>query len=166
MAEIITLGRVAGEEAAQWALSCGKMKQPDDAYYQVSTQLLEGTGMEDAIALKRQIQKAAWECVGPVRDHDGLMKALSVAEKVRKKVPQIGLHCRTRVFNREWIDGLSLWNMCDILEAVARSALTRKENVGSHFRLDGCEQPEESYSVWIKRRAGKMEAEKRPVGRK
>ena len=52
---------------------------------------------------------------------------------------------RSNVFNTDLLQALELGSMLDVAEAVAQSALQRKESRGSHQRLDYPERDDENY---------------------
>jgi fumarate reductase flavoprotein subunit len=51
----------------------------------------------------------------------------------------VRLDDRNRAFNTEWLSAIELSYMLDVAEALAHSALARRESRGAHFRLDGYE---------------------------
>ena len=48
----------------------------------------------------------------------------------------IRLDDTTRAFNTEWLSAIELGFTLEVAEAVAHSALNRRESRGAHFRLD------------------------------
>lgn len=86
--------------------------------------------------MKKSLQKTAWESIGPIRNGEKLAEALSVVKNTRKMIPRVRLSCQDRIYNREWLDALSIENICDCLQAVALSAQERTESRGSHYRTD------------------------------
>lgn len=162
MAEIITMGNIAGINAALAAK--GDSGMPSDSYFQGPERILQSSGDVDPLELKNLIQKTAWETAGPIRNEPGLRRALDTVAEVRSRIDDIGLTCRERIFNREWLDALGLANMCDGLEAVALSALARSESRGGHYRSD-CQGPAETlYNTYVLRENGRQTAIRRIVG--
>ena len=109
--------------------------------------------------MKHLLQKTAWETAGPLRSEDGCLRALETISDVRRRLPNVGLSCKTRVLNREWMDALSLPNLCDILEAVIRSAQIRRESRGSHFRSDYPDSCSQLFFTQITRKGTAQTAE-------
>ena len=159
MAEIITMGAIAGENAAQSAMHLSQPPAPPNQYFEEAERILTETGGEDAVALKHLLQKTAWETAGPLRSETGCLRALETISDVRRRLSNVGLSCKTRVLNREWMDALSLPNLCDILEAVIRSAQIRRESRGSHFRSDYPDSCSQLFFTQITRKGTAQTAE-------
>jgi fumarate reductase flavoprotein subunit len=51
----------------------------------------------------------------------------------------VHLDDRSRAFNTEWLTAIELGFMLDVAEALAQSALARRESRGAHVRNDGFE---------------------------
>jgi fumarate reductase flavoprotein subunit len=51
----------------------------------------------------------------------------------------VKLDDRGRAFNTEWLTTIELGFMLEVAEAMAHSALARRESRGAHMRLDGFE---------------------------
>lgn len=153
MAEIIAMGQVAGKAAACRAAGCEGSDFPDSAYYE-RCEAFFGNGTEDAVALKLKLQETAANTVGPIRNGDSLEEAIATTRAVRKKIENVGLSYKGRVFNREWLDALSLENISDCLEAVALSAKERTESRGSHCRTDMPDPSDRLYVTHVCSRDG------------
>jgi len=66
-----------------------------------------------------------------------LQTFIDFLEGVKKdELPRLAITSQSRVYSKEWVDALELGNMIHLLEAAARSALTRKESRGVHYRED------------------------------
>jgi succinate dehydrogenase/fumarate reductase flavoprotein subunit len=138
MSEILVTGNIAGRSAARTAVSAqvtAPSKEEEYAYYKKLEDMFCGNGSEDPVALKKQLQKTAWETIGPVREQKELERAIRVCDEVENKIPHLCCH-EGRVYNKEWIDAMSLANMCDIIRITAAAAAHRKESRSSHYRKD------------------------------
>jgi succinate dehydrogenase / fumarate reductase flavoprotein subunit len=71
-----------------------------------------------------------------------------------------------RAYNPGWHTALDLLNLLTVSEAVARSALERKESRGAHFR-DDLPKPDPAFgkvNVVVKKApGGEMRVERRPI---
>ena len=92
-------------------------------------------GNHRPIELKRRLQRLMWKNVGPLRDGDGLQQALEGIESLRAEAREL----RIAEFNRcnpELTDAIELPHMLAAAEAIAVSALERRESRGAHVRAD------------------------------
>ena len=73
--------------------------------------------------------------------------------------------CGNREYNTGWHTALDLSNMLPISEAVARSAIERRESRGAHFREDYPEKDATfaKVNIIVRRTKGEMEVLRAPV---
>jgi len=98
------------------------------------------------IELKRELQKAMWEKVGPAREEKRLKEGLEIFSSIEEKFKDITIPEAIK-YNTDLIDALELKLMIPVARSVAISALMRKESRGSHIRLD---YPERDDRSWLK----------------
>jgi succinate dehydrogenase / fumarate reductase flavoprotein subunit len=75
------------------------------------------------------------DLVGIVRRQDELERALEGLERLRARAARVRVDGH-RQYNPGWHTSLALRNMLVVSEAIARSALARRESRGAHFRDD------------------------------
>jgi succinate dehydrogenase / fumarate reductase flavoprotein subunit len=75
------------------------------------------------------------ELVGIVRVEEEMQRAVTGIAELRKKEAVVAVK-GNREYNPGWSTALDLHNLLTVSEAVARSALLRKESRGGHFRAD------------------------------
>ena len=73
--------------------------------------------------------------VGIFRVEEDVVKALGELEKLKQRAARVRVE-GSRLFNPGWHLARDLKNMLTVSEAIARSALLRKESRGAHSRLD------------------------------
>jgi fumarate reductase flavoprotein subunit len=56
---------------------------------------------------------------------------------LKERYRRLHLDDRSRVWNTEWLAAIELGYQLDVAEAIAHSALNRRESRGAHQRLDG-----------------------------
>jgi succinate dehydrogenase / fumarate reductase flavoprotein subunit len=84
--------------------------------------------------------------VGIFRTEEDLQKALSELESLKQRAKRLRVE-GSRLFNPGWHLSRDLKSMLMVSEAVARSAIARKESRGAHSRLD---YPNLDDNVWGK----------------
>ena len=75
------------------------------------------------------------DLVGIVRQESEMREALTRLTALSERAARAGA-CGNREYNTGWHTALDLANMLPISEAVARSAIERRESRGAHFRED------------------------------
>src|SRR5665811_1178462 len=81
------------------------------------------------------LQDTMQENVGIVRVEAEMKKALADIEVLKKRAENVAV-TGNREYNPGWHTALDLHNLLTVSEAVARSALARRESRGGHFRDD------------------------------
>ena len=84
---------------------------------------------------------AMWRKSGIIRSRQSLNEALIDIERLRKSFDRI-----TVVGSKDLLDAIRINNMLTVSEIVVRSALTRDESRGAHFRID---YPEQNDQRWV-----------------
>jgi succinate dehydrogenase / fumarate reductase flavoprotein subunit len=82
------------------------------------------------------------ELVGIVRVEEEMQRAVTGIAELRKKADVVAVK-GNREYNPGWSTALDLHNLLTVSEAVARSALLRKESRGGHFRADAEKKSDE-----------------------
>jgi fumarate reductase flavoprotein subunit len=142
LAEIVVFGKVAGERAAQYvkAVPAGKSEAARRQAEGVEAQLLALLGRdkgERVATIRNEMHDAMETGVGIFRKADGMQAACVKLAQLRDRYRRgLKLDDRNRAFNTEWLSAIELGFTLEIAEALAQSALNRKESRGAHTRLD------------------------------
>jgi succinate dehydrogenase / fumarate reductase flavoprotein subunit len=75
------------------------------------------------------------ELVGIVRVEDEMVRAVEALEPLKRRAERVGTP-GNRDYNPGWHTAVDLRHLLMVSEAIARSALDRKESRGGHFRDD------------------------------
>jgi succinate dehydrogenase/fumarate reductase flavoprotein subunit len=73
---------------------------------------------------------------GVYREEDPTREACRAIAQLKGRFADVGLEDASRVFNTELVAALELANLLDVGEAIAHSALYRRESRGAHTRRD------------------------------
>ncbi len=145
LAEIVVFGKVAGAGAAAYAraappIESGRLqRQAAAAVKKLLTLLDDNKGVR--VASVRDAMRDSMEAgVGIYRMHDTMQATCDKLAELRERYRRgIRLDDKNRAFNTEWLTTIELGYMLEVAEALAHSAINRKESRGAHFRLDGFE---------------------------
>ncbi len=93
-------------------------------------------GGEKLAAIRRALGDAMESGAGVYREEDSTRDACRAIAQLKGRFADLGLQDASRVFNTELVAALELANLLDVAEAVAHSALYRRESRGAHARRD------------------------------
>jgi fumarate reductase flavoprotein subunit len=142
LAELCVFGRVAGEEAARFAreakpADAAALTREAEAIERRAVALLTGEDGRDRIAtLRDAMGDTMEEGVGIFRSAEGMQASCDRIAELKDRYRRVHLDDRTRSFNTEWLTAIELGFQLEVAEAMAWSALERKESRGAHKRLD------------------------------
>ncbi|HZQ71798.1 MAG TPA: fumarate reductase (quinol) flavoprotein subunit [Burkholderiales bacterium] len=140
LVEIVVFGKVAGEQAARFSAS-GKGPDVTGKARAASERCLAMLNVSagDRLATIRDAMRDAMESgVGIYRTGETMKTACdALAGLAARWRHGVRLDDRSRAFNTEWLGAIELGFMLDVAQAMAHSALNRRESRGAHMRLDG-----------------------------
>lgn len=142
LTEILVFGRRAALSALDYVLSAPRASSESalaaraDAAQSFVRRMLETTGGETLSGLRGEMMDALEAHVGIYRSGEGLEKACAKLAELRRRHAGITLNDKSNVYNTELLQALELKSMLECAEAVACSALARRESRGAHQRLD------------------------------
>jgi fumarate reductase (CoM/CoB) subunit A len=139
LTEIYVFGKRAGRVAADRVPKASSdSPYPEGIKGEVDriTALLNCSEGVSPFRLKQDLQKVMWDCVGIVRDREGLKRALKNIQNLKHRFRRISPRCREKRWNRQWLEVLEIGLMLDTAELIATSASQRQESRGSHYRRD------------------------------
>jgi succinate dehydrogenase / fumarate reductase, flavoprotein subunit len=124
-----------------------------------------GAKGENPFTVQSDLQETMQDLVGIVRREDEMQRALEQLAKFRDRERRVGT-AGNREYNPGWHTALDLGPLLTVSEAVARSALERKESRGGHFRDDFPEK-DSAYAkfnvVTFRGEGGAMQLRREPV---
>ena len=82
---------------------------------------------------------------GIYRNENSLQETCSAIRELKERFGKVELADHSLTFNTELTSALELEYMLDVAEALAHSALARKESRGSHQRTDYPERDDEQF---------------------
>jgi succinate dehydrogenase / fumarate reductase flavoprotein subunit len=139
LSDLIVFGKRAGEYAAQLAKKGAVPKVDDGAVDRAMKASLapfdRGAAGENPYKVQYDLQDTMQGLVGIVRTESEMQEAVRKIAAFRERASRVGIDGH-REFNAGWHTCIDLRNLLDVSEAIARSAIERKESRGGHFRED------------------------------
>jgi succinate dehydrogenase / fumarate reductase flavoprotein subunit len=171
LSDLLVFGQRAGAHAARFAKDhrSGRIDQGqvEEAARRALLPFERPAGDDGAgpYRIQRDLQEMMQELVGIVRREEEMARALEELSKLRARASRVRVD-GNRAYNPGWHTALDLGALLTVSEAVARSALERRESRGAHFR-DDLPKPDPAFAkvnVVVKKGAGgEMRVERRPI---
>jgi len=138
LSDLLVFGRRAGLAAAEHAKQAGAPAVDDTQVAEATREMLEPferSEGETPYDVHRDLQETMQNYVGIFRNEADLKRGLDEIGKLKQRAAQVRVD-GSRLFNPGWHLGRDLKSMLTVSEAVALSALERKESRGAHSRID------------------------------
>jgi succinate dehydrogenase / fumarate reductase, flavoprotein subunit len=169
LSDLLVFGRRAGEFAARFARSNGTVSVNPEQIETAARGALEpferAGSPEGPYQVQETLQENMQDLVGIVRNEREMEEALACIESLKGRAERVAVH-GNREYNPGWHTALDLPNLLTVAEAIARSALERKESRGGHFREDFPDK-DPAYGAFnlVVRRAGdgEMQMSRAPI---
>jgi succinate dehydrogenase / fumarate reductase flavoprotein subunit len=157
LSDLIVFGKRAGEYAAAWAKDHPVPKVDErlveEAMRASLTPFDRGEAGENPYKVQADLQDTMQSLVGIVRTESEMREALVRIAGFKERAARVGVSGH-REYHAGWHTALDLRNLLTVSEAIARSAIERRESRGGHFREDYPDKSAEFGSVNVAVRQG------------
>jgi succinate dehydrogenase / fumarate reductase flavoprotein subunit len=169
LSDLLVFGKRAGEHAARFAKENGRVGVDAASAQRAMSEALQPfdrpAGSENPYTVQSALQNMMQDLVGIVRTEREMRQAVDELEQLKERAARAGITGH-REYNPGWHTSIDLKNLLTVSEAIARSAIERKESRGGHFREDFPEK-DPAYATFniVTRRApdGSMEVKRVPL---
>ena len=139
LSDLIVFGKRAGEYATEFVKKNGATRVDDAAVSSAIQGSLapfeRGTSGENPYKVQADLQDTMQALVGIVRLEGEMKEALTRIAGFNERAARVGVDGH-REYHSGWHTAIDLRNLLSVSEAIARSAIERKESRGGHFRED------------------------------
>jgi succinate dehydrogenase / fumarate reductase flavoprotein subunit len=146
LSDLLVFGKRAGEYAAKYANQAPSVgvnpAQVDEIANEALAPFNRSTGPAP-YEVQHKLQEMMQDLVGIVRREDEMERALASLAELKAMAATVMVQ-GNREYNPGWHTALDLRNLLTVSEAVALSAIARKESRGAHFRDDYPNKSEEA----------------------
>ncbi|OHX13253.1 fumarate reductase (quinol) flavoprotein subunit [Chromobacterium sphagni] len=144
LAELSVFGKVAGIEAARFArgqrpASREALQQQAEAAEARLHALRARQGSERIADIRREMAQTMEEGCGIYRREASMQATCDKLAELKQRFNYVNVEDKSSVWNSDWLLAIELGYQLDVAEAMAHSALQRRESRGAHQRLDGYE---------------------------
>jgi fumarate reductase flavoprotein subunit len=143
LTELLVFGKVAGLEAAAHAKSvdhgdAGRLALLAEEAQRRATAIVRRDGNGERIAtLRREMARSMEEGCGIYRTATAMQQTCDKLAELKERYQHVQVDDHSQGWNTEWLLAIELGYLLDVAQAMAHSALERRESRGSHQRLDG-----------------------------
>ena len=152
LTELLVFGAVAGREASTFAMEHPDLNmtslesQGADEQERIAKDFIrKEKGSERISALRDEMRKTMEDGAGIYRSETRLKETYDKLAELRDRFSDVVIDDRSLTFNTDLTSVLELDFMLDVAQAIAHSALSRKESRGSHQRTDFSERDDENF---------------------
>jgi fumarate reductase flavoprotein subunit len=151
LTELLVFGARAGRAAVEFARANSPAgdnaarARAQDAERRIRDLFRREGGAETVAGLRKEMHDTMESGAGIYRSNASLQETCHKLGELRQRYEKVRLQDRSNVFNTDLTSVLELGAMLDVAQAIAHSALSRKESRGSHQRLDHPERDDENY---------------------
>ena len=138
LSDLLVFGRRAGLAAAEHAKQTGTSSIDENQVEEATREMLEPferTNGDSPYDVHRDLQETMQNYVGIFRSEEDLKQGFSEIEKLKDRAGKVRVD-GSRLFNPGWHLARDLKSLLTVSEAVALSALERRESRGAHSRID------------------------------
>jgi fumarate reductase flavoprotein subunit len=140
LTELIVFGKVAGEEAARFARQAQGAGAEFETAARYAIRVAEkqtvSRGDEKIATLRREMAQSMEDGCGIYRTEATMRATCEKLVELKDRYKRLHLEDNSRAWNTERMAALELGYLLDVAQAMAHSALERRESRGSHQRLD------------------------------
>jgi succinate dehydrogenase flavoprotein subunit len=169
LSDLIVFGKRSGEHAATFAREHGPARIDDASVGRAIQDVLapfdRGATGENPYKVQSDLQDTMQALVGIVRTENEMKEALTRIQSFKDRAARVGVTGH-RDYHAGWHTAIDLRNLLAVSEAVAKSALERKESRGGHFREDYPDKGAEygTFNIMVKQgRDGAMQLARVPL---
>ncbi len=150
LVETVVFGRVAGEEAARFAEAnefgnTDALAKLAEASINSALSIIDGKRNESVADIRNEMGDCMEEGIGIYRDEESIKKTIAKLTELKARYKNIKVNDSSTVFNTDWLTAIELGFLLGNAEAMAYSALNRRESRGSHQRLDYVERDDTKF---------------------
>ena len=148
--DTLVFGRRSGEHAAEAAKTKSHSESVSDAsadadHRNIQRLLDNDSDGEMFGAIRREMGDTMNQHLAVFREHNGMEAALQDLRGLRDRYNRVAVTDKGKTFNTNLLFTLELGFMLDCAEAVALSAIERKESRGAHTRTDAPDRDDDNW---------------------
>ncbi|ACN98919.1 succinate dehydrogenase, flavoprotein subunit [Sulfurihydrogenibium azorense Az-Fu1] len=147
--DLVVFGKPAGAAAVEYARN-----KPDDNFNLKSEEerarreienLLKKESKENINDIRIEMAQTMWDKVGIFREEKPMLEAIEKIKELKERYKNLAPGDSGKIFNTALINYIELGFLLDLAEAIATTAVLRKESRGAHARRDYPNRDDENF---------------------
>ncbi len=167
--DINVFGRRAGIAASEYAQDAewpAMPENPESTVVQMLERLRNSNGTEKVAQIRKEMQETMDLNAQVYRNEDTLTKALNDVRALKERYKNVAIQDKGQRYNTDLLEAVELGFLLDLAEALAYTALERRETRGGHAREDFPTRDDANFmahSMLYKNPDGSLRLDKKPV---
>ena len=167
--DINVFGRRAGIAASEYAQDAewpAMPENPESTVVQMLERLRNSNGTEKVAQIRKEMQETMDLNAQVYRNEDTLTKALHDVRALKERYKHVAIQDKGQRYNTDLLEAVELGFLLDLAEALAYTALERRETRGGHAREDYPTRDDANFmahSMLYKNPDGSLRLDKKPV---
>jgi len=167
--DINVFGRRAGIAASEYAQDAewpAMPENPESTVVQMLERLRNSNGTEKVAQIRKEMQETMDLNAQVYRNEDTLTKALNDVRALKERYKNVAIQDKGQRYNTDLLEAVELGFLLDLAEALAYTALERRETRGGHAREDYPTRDDANFmahSMLYKNPDGSLKLDKKPV---
>ncbi|MDM7273441.1 succinate dehydrogenase flavoprotein subunit [Sulfurihydrogenibium azorense] len=147
--DLVVFGKPAGAAAVEYARN-----KPDDNFNLKAEEerarreienLLKKESKENINDIRIEMAQTMWDKVGIFREEKPMLEAIEKIKELKERYKNLAPGDSGKIFNTALINYIELGFLLDLAEAIATTAVLRKESRGAHARRDYPNRDDENF---------------------
>jgi len=147
--DLVVFGKPAGAAAVEYARSKSadnfNLKTEEERARREIEQLLKKESKENINDIRIELAQTMWDKVGIFREEKPMLEAVEKVKDLKERYKLLAPGDSGKIFNTALINYIELGYLLDLAEAIATTAVLRKESRGAHARRDYPNRDDENF---------------------
>lgn len=147
--DLVVFGKPAGEAAVEYARNKSadnfNIKAEEDRARGEIDRLLRKESKENINSIRMEMAQTMWDKVGIFREEKPMLEAVEKIKELKERYKNLAPGDSGKIFNTALVNYIELGYLLDLAEAIATTAVLRKESRGAHARRDYPERDDQNF---------------------
>lgn len=138
--DLVVFGKPAGAAAVEYARNRSSdnfnLKAEEERAKREIEALLKKESKENINSIRMELAQTMWDKVGIFREEKPMLEAIEKVKELKERYKLLAPGDSGKIFNTALVNYIELGYLLDLAEAIAVTAVLRKESRGAHARRD------------------------------
>lgn len=147
--DLVVFGKPAGAAAVEYARNRSSdnfnLKAEEERAKREIEALLKKESKENINSIRMELAQTMWDKVGIFREEKPMLEAIEKVKELKERYKLLAPGDSGKIFNTALVNYIELGHLLDLAEAIAVTAVLRKESRGAHARRDYPNRDDENF---------------------